>query len=88
VSTTLLNDVKRRCRPVEQWPRSDQCQWQSALQAGDPLEEGGCRAKRSRFSNRAMEKGYGRWLAWLDGKGLLDEQAAPGDRITADRVRA
>jgi len=35
-----------------------------------------------------MEKGYGRWLAWLDGKGLLDEQAAPGDRITADRVRA
>jgi len=35
-----------------------------------------------------MVKGYGRWLAWLDSRGLLDAQAAPGDRITPDRVRA
>jgi hypothetical protein len=35
-----------------------------------------------------MAKGYGRWLAWLDSKGLLDGQVAPGDRITPDRVRA
>jgi integrase/recombinase XerD len=27
-------------------------------------------------------------LAWLDTRGLLDEQVAPGDRITPDRVRA
>jgi len=35
-----------------------------------------------------MEKGYGRWLACLDSRGLLDAQVAPGDRITPDRVRA
>jgi hypothetical protein len=35
-----------------------------------------------------MEKGYGRGLAWLDSRGLLDAQIAPGDRITPDRVRA
>jgi integrase len=35
-----------------------------------------------------MEKGYGRWLAWLDAKGLLDDHVAPGNRITPDRVRA
>jgi integrase len=35
-----------------------------------------------------MVKGYGRWLTWLDSGGLLDEQIAPGDRITPDRVRA
>ena len=35
-----------------------------------------------------MEKGYGRWLACLDSRGLLDSQVAPGDRITPDRVRA
>jgi integrase len=35
-----------------------------------------------------MEKGYGRWLAWLDDGSLLDDQVAPGDRITPDRVRA
>jgi hypothetical protein len=54
---------------------------------GDLLEPGGCRAGRSLFSNRAMEKGYGRWLGWLDSGGLLDAQIAPGDRITPDRVR-
>jgi integrase len=34
-----------------------------------------------------MEKGYGRWLAWLASKGLLDGRVAPGDRIIRDRVR-
>jgi hypothetical protein len=87
MSMTLLNDVERRCRPLEQWPQWDQRQWQSALRAGDLLEPGGCRAKRSPFSNRAMVKGYGRWLVWLDSKSLLDEEVAPGDRITRDRVR-
>jgi integrase/recombinase XerD len=80
--------AKRRCRPLEEWPQWDRRQWQTALQAGDLLEEGGCRAERSRCSNRAMEKGYGRWLAWLGDRGLLDEEVPPGDRITADRVRA
>jgi hypothetical protein len=87
MSMTLLNDVERRCRPLEQWPQWDQRQWQSALRAGDLLEPGGCRAKRSPFSNRAMVKGYGRWLVWLDSKSLLDEEVAPGHRITRDRVR-
>jgi integrase/recombinase XerD len=88
MTTISLNGVARRCRPLDQWPQWDRRQWQSALQAGDLLEQGGCRAERSPFSNRAMEKGYGRWLAWLDSRGLLDAQIAPGDRITADRVSA
>ncbi len=88
MTTSISSSVKRRCRPLDQWPQWDRSQWQSALQAGDPLEQGGCRAERSPFSNRAMVKGYGRWLAWLDARGLLDAQVAPGDRITPDRVRA
>jgi integrase/recombinase XerD len=80
--------VARRCKPADQWPQQDRLRWQAALQPGDLLEEGGCRAGHSRFSNRAMEKGYGRWLAWLDAKGLLDDHVAPGNRITPDRVRA
>jgi integrase len=35
-----------------------------------------------------MEKGYGRWLAWLDSRGLLDGRVPAADRITPDRVRA
>lgn len=88
MTTTLSRGVERRCKPPDQWPQWDRSQWQSALQAGDPLEQGGCRAERSPFSNRAMVKGYGRWLAWLDCRGLLDAQVAPGNRITPDRVRA
>jgi integrase/recombinase XerD len=82
-----LSGAQRRCRPPEEWPQWDRRQWQTALQAGDLFEEGCCRAKHSNYSNRAMERGYGRWLAWLDGNGLLDEKAPPGDRITPDRVR-
>jgi integrase/recombinase XerD len=88
MTTISLSGVERRCRPLDQWPQWDRSQWQSALQAGDLLEPGGCRAERSPFSNRAMVKGYGRWLAWLDSRGLLDAQVSPGDRITPDRVRA
>jgi len=80
--------AQRRCRSTEEWPQWDRRQWQTALQAGDLLEEGGSRAKHSKYSNRAMERGYGRWLAWLDGRGLLDDDALPGDRIMPDQVRA
>jgi integrase len=61
---------------------------QAALQPGDWLEPGGGRAGHSRYPNRAIEKGYGRWLVWLDGKGWLDDQVVPGDRITPGRVKA
>ena len=88
MTTFWTNVTSRRCKPIEEWPQGDSQCWRAALQAGDPLEEGGCRAEHSRHSNRAMEKGYGRWLAWLDSKDLLDAKVAPGDRITPDRVRA
>jgi integrase/recombinase XerD len=88
MTAILSSGAARRCKPMEEWPQWDRQCWQAALQAGDLLEEGGCRAEHSQFSNRAMEKGYGRWLAWLDSRHLLDAQAAPGDRITPDRVRA
>src|SRR5262245_12811456 len=88
MTTISFSAVARRCRPLDQWPQWDRRQWQSALKVGDPLDESGCRAERSPFSNRAIVKGYGRWLAWLDSRGLLDEQVLPGDRITRDRVRA
>ena len=79
---------ERRCRPPNEWPALDRQSWQAALTAGDVLEPGGCRAERSRFSNRGVQRGYGRWLTWLAGRQLLDQQIAPGERITPERVRA
>jgi integrase/recombinase XerD len=88
MTAILPGGAGRRCKPIEEWPQGDRQCWQAALRAGDLLEEGGCRAKHSQFSSRAMEKGYGRWLAWLDIRHLLDTQTVPGDRITPDQVRA
>lgn len=84
----LSRNAGRLCKPLEDWPQMDRKLWQSALQANDLLEEGGCRAEHSRYSNRAVQKSYGRWLTWLDSKNLLDTNVAPGERITPDRVRA
>jgi hypothetical protein len=85
--TAKSRSDERRCRPVDQWPSRDRQRWQGALQAGDLLEQGGCRAQHSSYSNRAMERGYGRWLAWLDSRNLLDDRVGPADRITPDRVK-
>lgn len=82
-----VDGAEQRCLPAKKWPQQDQLQWLAALRAGDLLEEGGCRADHSRYSNRAMERGYGRWLAWLASKGLLDNHVGPGNRITPDRVK-
>ena len=85
---TMSSRIEQRCKPLEQWPQLDRQCWEAALRPGDLLDEGGCRAERSHYSNRAMQKGYGRWLAWLDANGLLDVHVVPGDRIIRDRVRA
>jgi integrase/recombinase XerD len=88
MTETLSSAAQRLCKPLDQWPQWDLRQWQSALHDGDPLEQVAAGRTIHRFSNRAMEKGYGRWLACLDSRDLLDAQVAPGDRITPDRVRA
>src|SRR5215469_9744160 len=85
---TMSSRIEQRCKPLEQWPQLDRQCWEAALRPGDLLDEGGCRAERSHYSNRAMQKGYGRWLAWLDVNGSLDFYVAAGDRITRDRVKA
>src|SRR2546423_10158193 len=83
--TPKLQSDERRCRPINQWPQPDRQRWQAALQTGDRLEQGGCPAEHSRSSNPGMEKGYSRWLALLDIRGLLDERDAPADCIMTDR---
>ena len=55
---------------------------------GDLLDEGGGRARYAAATNRKIEKGYGRWLAWLCRQGLLDDHTPAAERITPERVRA
>src|SRR5688572_30087359 len=76
---------ERACRRIEQWPEEDRRLWLAAVTAGDLLEPGGERARYRPISNRKVELGYGRYLTFLDGRGLLETESVP-DRITPARV--
>jgi integrase/recombinase XerD len=80
-------DPARRCRPVELWPAPDRSAWEAAMNKGDVLEPQGGGAAWAPYSRSKIGKGYGRWLTWLDHRGLLDPDSEPAARITPDRVR-
>jgi integrase len=74
--------LERTCRRSQDWPPEDLRRWQAALQPGDLLDPGGERARYRAISNRKVERGYGRWLTYLDADSMLDSSIMPGDRIT------
>lgn len=80
--------VDRLCLPVEDWPESDRDLWQHSLVPSTTLfGEDGARAHLRPATNRAVAKGYGRWLHFLATRGELDADEPPGGRIVLDRVR-
>jgi integrase/recombinase XerD len=86
----IKNDgnVEILCLPVESWPAQDRTLWEASLVESDPFGESGVRARLRPATNRAVVKGYGRWLLFLAAAGDLDADAAPASRITKDRVRS
>jgi integrase/recombinase XerD len=79
---------ERACLKLKDWPDEDRRLWQAACKPGDLLAgEEGARADHAIASNRKAERGYGRWLTFLQmtDPGSLPE--APALRITQDRVR-
>lgn len=70
-------------------PDRDRTLWLAAIAPSDPFkDEGGERQHYRVHSNRKVEKGYGRWLTFLEGQGLLDRSTDPAGRITRERVIA
>jgi site-specific recombinase XerD len=84
----LHQDPDRRCKPLHEWPEVDRLLWEAALVPGDLFEEEGSRARYTEDTNSGIINSYGRWLQWLHYHGQLTPTSSPGDRITADRVRA
>jgi integrase/recombinase XerD len=81
-------DPLRRCMKFNQWPRKDRAAWKSALAPSGLLEETGLAAGWRDLTQRTVLAAYGRWLTFLDGKGWLDPNQSPGERLTPDRLRA
>jgi integrase len=79
---------ERACLKPKDWPDEDRRLWQAACKPGDLLAgEEGARADHAIASNCKAERGYGRWLTFLQmtDPGSLAE--APALRVTPDRVR-
>ncbi len=78
----------RRALPVAEWPLGDRQAWMVAQTTGEVFEgeeRAAHWATRTRLTN---EQHYGRWLGYLRWTGILDEAAAPADRVTREMVRA
>jgi len=84
---THAPDLRRRI-PLSEWPEINRALWDAALRPADLLDDGGSRARHALSSNQKVVKGYGKWLAWLAQRDLLDAISWPGSRITPERVRA
>jgi len=75
---------ERVCRKLMRWPEADRQFWLASLEPRDLVDAGDSRCRYREVSNRKTEKGYGRWLTFLDRQGKLD--GAPADRITPSAV--
>ena len=77
-----------RCMPFTEWPAKDRTAWHLAQEPGDALEPGGLAATWSKVTRTMAANGYGRWLTWLEHRGLLDSDASPDQRISKERLSA
>ena len=80
---------ERACLKPKDWPDEDRRQWQAACQPTDLLaiDEGGARANHAIATNYKAEKGYGRWLTFLQIADPICLTEGPALRITPERVR-
>ena len=79
-------DPARRCRPVAEWPQTHRHAWTMAVRQGDRLNPGGPASQWAPRSKLKTEKGYGRFLTWLDLRGELDPESPPGTGVTPARI--
>jgi integrase/recombinase XerC len=77
------------CLRIADWPELDRDLWRSAREpAGLFDDEAGFAAAWKPATIRGAEKGYGTWLAWLDGTGELHHAQHPCERVSKDRIKA
>ena len=79
---------ERQCLPLQRWPEADGMLWQAACAPGSILDENlGVRSAHAKISNTKDQKGYGRWLTYLQFAEPARLSDGPADRITTERVK-
>ena len=82
----VCDNLIRRCKPIAEWPDTDQRQWRQAV-ACSGVFDAGTRSEYSPASLSKLAKGYGRWLTWLEITGQLEPDIPAANRITLERAR-
>lgn len=78
----------RKCLPLARWPALDQQLWREGTRAAGLFEAAGAGAGWAPRSRNKAERGYGRWLTWLQASGQFENQAHPAARVDRTRVAA
>ena len=74
--------AKLRCLRFAEWPTRDRDIWQVNGVPGEPWDDPRPADHLKPVSLEKYQRGYGRWLTFLAGRGALDPDAAPADRVT------
>jgi hypothetical protein len=82
----MMSSEQVRCLLICEWPVPDRIAWQAATAPGDILDPGSPLSILAPRTLRNIAQSYGRWLAWLKHRGLLEDGIAPATRVTPERI--
>jgi site-specific recombinase XerD len=74
--------------PFIEWPKRDQQAWLRAIEDGNVLDGRGPAFHWAAATRKTDLEHYGRWLAFLAARDLLEKSDVPADRVTPEVVRA
>src|SRR5690348_12518527 len=81
-------DRDRKCLRLEDWPAPDRQAWETIIQPGDDIDEGGLGSLWAPTTRQTNIECYGRWLSWLQKQQRLDHDLQPADRANPADIAA
>jgi integrase len=82
-----MSKIERTSLPLTDWPDQDRRLWQAATEEGRYFQKAGKASSWAEPTKRQVQKGYAKWLWYLQSSGLLDPLALPSERICEDHLR-
>ncbi|MBF9023523.1 tyrosine-type recombinase/integrase [Rhodobacterales bacterium FZCC0069] len=82
-----MSKIERSSLPFTDWPDQDRRLWQSATEEGRYFQKAGKASHWSEATKLQVQKGYAKWLWYLQSSGLLDPAVFPSERISEDHLR-
>lgn len=82
-----MSKIERTSLPLNDWPDQDRRLWQSATEEGGYFQKAGKASHWSEATKLQVQKGYAKWLWYLQSSGLLDPAVFPSERISEDHLR-